>query len=273
MRSLLVCAIALAAMTAAAAAGPSRMSDDQLGAIVDTASGEGAADHAPADGLAGKGRAAPKPAAANVPTAGKAHAGQGKVAASSADSAARPPAPAAASAASGHDFAALLRQRGDATLATGDVAGARLFYRRAADEGDSRAMLALARTYDAAFLAQIKVLGVRPEPEKAAHWYDMAAALEAARSGNRTSPSSGSAVTAASSEAWGSAADVADAFATGTLPYEQAAKILRERGWPMAALPPQGGGAPRTYLGDSVLDGNKVHIYRNADGSYYGEPY
>lgn len=65
-------------------------------------------------------------------------------------------------------------KRGDALLAQGDVAGARLLLGYAATRGNKDAMLKLGRSYDPAFLSQLGVRGVEPDPAKAAEWYERA---------------------------------------------------------------------------------------------------
>lgn len=61
--------------------------------------------------------------------------------------------------------------RGDALFSTRDIASARLFYERAADEGDAQAALRLGETYDANFLAQAHMSGVLGDAAAAAKWY------------------------------------------------------------------------------------------------------
>ncbi|MGG5809649.1 hypothetical protein [Falsiroseomonas sp. CW058] len=76
--------------------------------------------------------------------------------------------------------AALLRvllTRGEEMLARGDVSGARLMFRRAAEGGSGEAARALARSYDPAVLAGLGVRGIRPDPAEAALWYRRAAEL------------------------------------------------------------------------------------------------
>jgi TPR repeat protein len=67
--------------------------------------------------------------------------------------------------------------RGDEMLAIKDISAARKFYEYAANIGSARAATGLARTYDLAFLTQLGVVGVRPDPLLAATWYQRAAAL------------------------------------------------------------------------------------------------
>jgi hypothetical protein len=76
-------------------------------------------------------------------------------------------------------MAAAYAGRGDAMLAIKDFSAARKFYEYAANGGSARAALALAGTYDPAFLTQMGAVGVRPDPALAANWYRTAAALGA----------------------------------------------------------------------------------------------
>jgi TPR repeat protein len=62
-------------------------------------------------------------------------------------------------------------------LAIKDISAARVFYEYAANAGSARAAMALAETYDAAFLDQLGAVGPRPNPAMAADWYRKAAAL------------------------------------------------------------------------------------------------
>ena len=120
--------------------------------------------------------AAPLPAA---PT-------QGPVAAASAATPIEPQAPQAAmpSAVPMHQpataeqaMAELYAARGDAMLEIRDLSAARRFYETAANAGSGRAAMALGRTYDPAFLSQIRAIGLRPDPVLAATWYRRAAEL------------------------------------------------------------------------------------------------
>jgi hypothetical protein len=77
---------------------------------------------------------------------------------------------------SGPEIQALLA-RGDALVAKGDIASARLFYERAAEAGDGQAALRLGESYDPAFLAQAHLSGVRGDAVAAAHWYQRAREL------------------------------------------------------------------------------------------------
>jgi len=61
--------------------------------------------------------------------------------------------------------------RGSEMLGNGDIAGARLFFERAAEAGDGHAALLLGRTYDPAYLDRAGVMGMRGDPDEAAAWY------------------------------------------------------------------------------------------------------
>jgi hypothetical protein len=87
---------------------------------------------------------------------------------STATSAAQQPSP--RSGLSGVEIETLL-SRGDWLVATGDVASARLLYRRAADAGEARAAVRLRKTFDPVFLDHTRqrgVLGHRTEVTGAA---------------------------------------------------------------------------------------------------------
>jgi hypothetical protein len=69
--------------------------------------------------------------------------------------------------------------RGRAQAQQGNIAAARLFYRRAADAELAEGALALAGTYDPAELAAMGVAGVQPDIELARRWYEKARDLGA----------------------------------------------------------------------------------------------
>ena len=71
---------------------------------------------------------------------------------------------------------ATLMARGDQLLATGDIAGARLFYERAAEGGSAAAATAAGKTYDPLFLAETHARFVPGDPVAAARWYRKASA-------------------------------------------------------------------------------------------------
>jgi hypothetical protein len=94
--------------------------------------------------------------------------------------ASRPPAPAASpeprpSPSLSRDEAAALLKRGQDLIAAGDIATARLILAHVAEAGVAEASLAMAGTYDGAVLANVRVVGVRPDPAKARAWYERAA--------------------------------------------------------------------------------------------------
>lgn len=66
--------------------------------------------------------------------------------------------------------------RGDQLLATGDIAAARLFYERAAEQGSAPAATAAGKTYDPLFLEEVHARGIRGDVVRAAQWYRKASA-------------------------------------------------------------------------------------------------
>jgi outer membrane biosynthesis protein TonB len=85
------------------------------------------------------------------------------------------PAPAPAPTASSEELAALIA-RGDQLLATGDIAAARVFYERAAEDGSAAAATAAGKTYDPIYLEEMHARGIRGDASKAAEWYRRASA-------------------------------------------------------------------------------------------------
>ena len=69
--------------------------------------------------------------------------------------------------------------RGNALVATGDLAGARLLYQRAAEAGNARAALTLAETYDPIVLETLGESGLAPNVTMARAWYRKAKELGA----------------------------------------------------------------------------------------------
>lgn len=61
--------------------------------------------------------------------------------------------------------------------ATGDISAARLLFDRAAEAGDASAALEAGRLRDPSYLAQLRAIGVAPDPAAAAAWYRRAATL------------------------------------------------------------------------------------------------
>lgn len=95
-------------------------------------------------------------------------------------SAGAPPAAASPATRLNSEQAANYVRRGDELVGTGDIAGARLWYERAAVAGNPAAMQALGRTYDARMLRQWGVVGMPADPARAEQWYRKAAEAERA---------------------------------------------------------------------------------------------
>jgi TPR repeat protein len=83
------------------------------------------------------------------------------------------------------DEIANLLKRGQELATQGDLAGARLLLRRAAEAGDAQAMQALGATYDSTVLTKLNVIGVAPDNARARAWYERAAAAGAPEAGRR----------------------------------------------------------------------------------------
>lgn len=75
--------------------------------------------------------------------------------------------------------------RGRKLLDEGNIASARLFFRRAADEGYADGALALGATFDPSELERLRVIGIRPDPAEARHWYERARELGAGDAAER----------------------------------------------------------------------------------------
>jgi hypothetical protein len=84
---------------------------------------------------------------------------------------------------SASDMARRLCAQGLVALAAGDITGARLYFERAADAGDARALMALGTSYDPATLARMGALGIKGDAGKARNYYAraLAAGMGAAR--------------------------------------------------------------------------------------------
>jgi hypothetical protein len=72
---------------------------------------------------------------------------------------------------------ALLVERGRGFFEAGDLAAARLLFRRAANSGDASAALAMGTTYDPAVLANHLVRGMGADLDEARSWYEKAREL------------------------------------------------------------------------------------------------
>ena len=81
------------------------------------------------------------------------------------------------------DELALLMKRGQSLIETGDLSGARLLLKRAAEAGSARAAFALGATYDPLVLKEIGALGFAPDVAMARTWYEKAKQL-----GSREAP-------------------------------------------------------------------------------------
>jgi hypothetical protein len=77
---------------------------------------------------------------------------------------------------SAQDIAEMV-ERGRILFDSGDVAAARLFFRRAASAGNAAAALAMGATYDPDVLAKRFVRGIGADPEAARMWYEKAREL------------------------------------------------------------------------------------------------
>jgi len=78
------------------------------------------------------------------------------------------------------ELVTLLVQRGNAMIASGDLAAARLLFQRAAEAGNAVAANSLAQTYDPAYLARYRATGIQPDATLAKEWYRRAQALRTA---------------------------------------------------------------------------------------------
>jgi hypothetical protein len=69
---------------------------------------------------------------------------------------------------------AMLIERGRMLFEAGDLASARLFFRRAAKAGDAAAAIAMGATYDPEVLTQRFIRGIDADPQEAQRWYERA---------------------------------------------------------------------------------------------------
>jgi len=67
-----------------------------------------------------------------------------------------------------------LLEKGDMLMKTGDLIIARQFYSRAFQLGAAEGAMGVAKTYDPAVFAEMKVQGITPDAAKAAEWYEKA---------------------------------------------------------------------------------------------------
>jgi TPR repeat protein len=69
----------------------------------------------------------------------------------------------------------VLLRRSEELMQQGGIAAARLIYEELANRGSGRAALALAQTYDPAFIPPSATSAVKPDVEMALKWYERAA--------------------------------------------------------------------------------------------------
>jgi hypothetical protein len=69
---------------------------------------------------------------------------------------------------------AMMVERGRVLFEAGDVAAARLFFRRAANAGDAAAAIAMGATYDPEVLTQRFIRGIEADAHEAQKWYEKA---------------------------------------------------------------------------------------------------
>jgi hypothetical protein len=89
----------------------------------------------------------------------------------------------ASGAAPASEAARRLCAQGLVAMASGDIAGARLYLERAAEAGDTRALMVLGESYDPTTLARMGALGIKGDAGKARDYYAkaLAAGMGAAR--------------------------------------------------------------------------------------------
>ena len=78
---------------------------------------------------------------------------------------------------------AVLMEKGQVLMRSGDIASARLLFQRLANAGIADAALALAATYDPRYLAQHNLIGVVGDEIKAHDWYQRASELGSVEAG------------------------------------------------------------------------------------------
>ncbi len=70
-----------------------------------------------------------------------------------------------------------LMDHGHKMIEVGYFAGARAYFKRAAEAGSGEAALALGATYDAQFIDEVGAHGIEPQPAEARFWYERALSL------------------------------------------------------------------------------------------------
>lgn len=69
----------------------------------------------------------------------------------------------------------MLLRRGEELLQEGGIAAARLIFEELANRGSGRGALALARSYDPAFIPSSQASALKPDVNEAMKWYKRAA--------------------------------------------------------------------------------------------------
>ncbi len=162
--------------SAAAGAGPAPQADATVGPPAPTTPGPSAAAGTPPAGPAASQTAGRPPLAASAAAIGNPVLHRPSSSNPPAAATTPTPVPQPAAALSPALVASLLRH-GDEMLQIGDIAAARLLFRRAAEAGSAAAAIAIGKTNDPRFLAEIGAQGIVPDPAAAADWYRRAAAL------------------------------------------------------------------------------------------------
>ncbi len=81
----------------------------------------------------------------------------------------------------------LLMERGEQFATAGDLAAARLVFRRAAEAGNANAAIALGATYDPTVLARLGAVGIDADVETARRWYQKAESFGSSEATRRLS--------------------------------------------------------------------------------------
>jgi hypothetical protein len=95
------------------------------------------------------------------------------------------PAPVAAGKALSPAEIAALLAAGDTAFRRGDLAAARISYRRVYEAGEGRGALGIGASYDPLFLQHFHLTRAHPDPAEARAWYQRAKALGAAEATGR----------------------------------------------------------------------------------------
>lgn len=81
--------------------------------------------------------------------------------------------------------AAALLAKGDLLFQAGDLLSARLFYEQAYGKGSGEGAYGIGRTYDPSVFAELKVQGLKADPDLAIEWYQKAAKAGSAEAAKR----------------------------------------------------------------------------------------